>query len=156
MIVVDIFPRDDDSYMYGDLSRTFVKGTPTDKMRDIYDTVYQSHQAALKTFGPGVTLGAVDKAARDVLVERGYPTRLREDGLWEGCYCGVGHGLGLEIHEHPFIRETDEVMVVGQVITIEPGLYIPEIGGCRIEDTIVITEDGYELINTPNYEWIID
>ncbi|MFD2159894.1 M24 family metallopeptidase [Rubritalea tangerina] len=156
MIVVDIFPRDDASYMYGDLSRTFVKGTPSDKMRDIYDTVYQAHQAALACFGPGKPLGAVDKAARAVLEQRGYPTRLREDGLWEGCYCGIGHGVGLEVHEFPFIRETDETMEVGQVITIEPGLYIPEVGGCRIEDTIVITKEGYEFINTPNYDWIIE
>lgn len=156
MIVVDIFPRDDSSYIYGDLSRTFVKGTPTEKMRDIYDTVFESHQAALQAFGPGKPLSGIDKAARDVLEQRGYPTRLREDGLWEGCYCGVGHGVGLDIHEAPFIRDSDELMKVGQVITIEPGLYIPEIGGCRIEDTVVITEQGYELLNQPNYDWVIE
>lgn len=155
MIVIDIFPRDDDSYMFGDISRTFVKGKPSSKMQHIYDTVYLAHQAALENLGPGRTLGSVDQAARKVLDERGYPTRQRPDGQWEGCYCGIGHGLGLEVHEFPFIRNTEEPMLPGQVITIEPGLYLPEIGGCRIEDTIVITETGWEFINTPHYDWVI-
>jgi len=156
MIVVDIFPRDDASYYYGDLSRTFIKGAPSEKQQDIYDTVYESFMMALSKMGPGKKLADVDTAARKVLDDRGYPTRLREDGKWEGCYCGIGHGLGLEIHEPPYIGQNDGVMQVGQVITVEPGLYLPEHGGCRIEDTVVITEDGYEFINTPTYDWVIE
>jgi Xaa-Pro aminopeptidase len=156
MIVVDIFPRDDASYYYGDLSRTYIKGNPTEKQQDIYDTVYESFHAALAEMGPGKKLADVDTAARKVLDDRGYPTRQREDGKWEGCYCGIGHGLGLDIHELPHIGQNDGIMKVGHVITVEPGLYLPEYGGCRIEDTVVITEDGYEFINTPTYDWVID
>ncbi|NWK56425.1 aminopeptidase P family protein [Verrucomicrobiaceae bacterium N1E253] len=156
MIVVDIFPRDDDSYYYGDLSRTYVKGEPTAKQRDIYETVYESFQAALAEFGPGKKMADVDRAAREVLDRRGYPTRQREDGKWEGCYCGIGHGLGLDIHEPPSLGDKEGILQVGHVITVEPGLYIPEVGGCRIEDTVLVTEDGYEFINTPDYEWIIE
>lgn len=156
MIVVDIFPRDDDSYYYGDLSRTYVKGQPTEKQRHIYDTVYESFHAGLAEIGPGRKMSGVDRAARAVLEMRGYPTRQREDGKWEGCYCGIGHGLGIDIHEPPSLSDPDAVFQVGHVITLEPGLYIPEIGGCRIEDTLLVTEGGYEFINSPSYDWIID
>lgn len=156
MIVIDIFPRDDKSYYYGDLSRTYVKGQPTEAQQHIYDTVYESFQAGLAEFGPGKRMADVDRAARNVLEKRGYKTRQREDGKWEGCYCGIGHGLGLDIHEPPSLGDKEGILQVGHVITLEPGLYIPEIGGCRIEDTVVITKDGYEFINTPTYEWVID
>ena len=155
MIVVDIFPRDDDSFYFGDLSRTFIKGQPSEKQQHIYDTVYASHLAALAELGPGKKLGAVDQASRKVLDDAGYPTRQREDGKWEGCYCGIGHGLGLEVHEPPSLRDHDRPMEPGHVLTIEPGLYLPEHGGCRIEDTVVITEEGWEFINTPTYDWVI-
>ncbi|MDA7884319.1 aminopeptidase P family protein [Akkermansiaceae bacterium] len=155
MIVVDIFPRDDDSFYFGDLSRTFIKGQPSEKQQHIYDTVYASHLAALAELGPGKKLGAVDKASRKVLDDAGYPTRQREDGKWEGCYCGIGHGVGLDVHEPPSLRDHDRLMEPGHVITIEPGLYLPEHGGCRIEDTVVITKEGWEFINTPTYDWVI-
>lgn len=156
MIVVDIFPRDDDSFYFGDISRTYIKGAPSEKQQHIYDTVYQAHQACLAELGPGCELSAVDQAGRHVLDAAGYPTRQREDGKWEGCYCGIGHGVGLDVHEPPYLRQQGETMKPGHVITIEPGLYLPEIGGCRIEDTIVVTEDGWDFINTPTYDWVID
>jgi len=155
MIVVDIFPRHNDNYMYGDISRTYIKGQPSEKQQHIYDTVWKSFQAGLKLFKPGALLSDIDQAARAVLVENGYETKLREDGLWEGCYCGIGHGVGLEVHEAPFIRPGKK-LEVGQVITLEPGLYIPEYGGCRVEDTLVITEDGFEYVNTPEYHFVIE
>ncbi|MGC6465510.1 MAG: M24 family metallopeptidase [Akkermansiaceae bacterium] len=156
MIVVDIFPRDDDSFYFGDISRTYIKGAPSEKQQHIYDTVYQAHQACLAELGPECELSAVDQAGRRVLDAAGYPTRQREDGKWEGCYCGIGHGVGLDVHEPPYLRQQGETMKPGHVITIEPGLYLPEIGGCRIEDTIVVTEDGWDFINTPTYDWVID
>jgi len=157
MIVVDIFPRDDDSYMYGDLSRTFIKGQPSEKQQHIHDTVKAAHLAAIEQFKPGAKVKDIDDAARNILKERGYETRKREDGQWEGCYCGIGHGLGLEVHEaEPRIGQHDATLEVGHVVTIEPGLYIPEYGGFRFEDTVVITADGFEFINTPCYDWIID
>lgn len=155
MIVVDIFPRDDHSYYYGDLSRTYIKGLPSAEQQRVYEAVYAAHQVALQGFGPGKKWSHLDRAARQVLEKAGYPTRQREDGKWEGCYCGIGHGVGLDIHEPPFIGATEGTFEIGQVVTIEPGLYLPELGGCRIEDTVVITENGYELINQPNYDWVI-
>ena len=156
LIVVDIFPRDDDSYYYGDLSRTFLKGTPSEKQQHIHDTVYASLKAALGAMGPEKRLIDVDRAAREVLSEAGYQTRLREDGKWEGCYCGIGHGLGLDVHEGPYLGSAEGVLLPGHVMTVEPGLYIPEEGGYRIEDTVVITENGFEFINTPSYDdWVI-
>ena len=118
LIVVDIFPRDDDSYYYGDLSRTFLKGVPTEKQQHIHDTVLTSLQAALGAMGPGKRLAEADRLARDVLKEAGYETRLREDGKWEGCYCGIGHGVGLDVHEGPYLGHAEGEMVPGHVITV--------------------------------------
>ena len=123
-----------------DITRTFCLGTPSDEMRRIYEAVYQANAAARAAAGPGVTCGAVDKAARDVIEAAGY-----------GRYFThrTGHGLGLEGHELPQIASgVSEVLQPGMVFTIEPGIYIPEIGGVRIEDVVHVTETGIETLTS--------
>jgi Xaa-Pro dipeptidase len=123
-----------------DITRTFCLGTPTDKMRDIYDAVLRANQAAQAAAKPGVACSAVDKAARDIIKAAGY-----------GDYFihRTGHGLGLEGHEWPNIASNNDMLLEsGMVFTIEPGIYIPEIGGVRIEDNIVVTEDGVESLTS--------
>lgn len=125
-----------------DITRTFCVGAPTDEMRKIYETVLAANRAALAASRPGVTCGEVDKAARTVIENAGY-----------GQYFihRTGHGLGLEGHELPQIAENvTDVLQPGNVFTIEPGIYVPGLGGVRIEDNVVVTDNGVrELTSYP-------
>ena len=123
-----------------DITRTFCMGAPSDEMRRIYDAVYRANAAARAVAGPGVPCGVVDKAARDVIEAAGY-----------GPYFThrTGHGLGLEGHELPQIASGVETLLeVGMVFTIEPGIYLPDVGGVRIEDDMVVTENGAESLTS--------
>lgn len=123
-----------------DITRTFCLGTPTDEMQKIYDTVLAANQAAIAIAAPGVTCGEVDKAARDVIDAAGYG---------EYFIHRTGHGLGLEGHELPQIAGgVSDVLEPGMVFTVEPGIYIPGFGGVRIEDDVVVTEDGVEVLTS--------
>lgn len=126
-----------------DITRTFCLGTPSDEMKNIYNTVLQANQAAIAISKPGVTCGDVDKAARDVIEAAGYG---------EYFIHRTGHGLGLEGHELPQIASgVDEVLQPGMVYTIEPGIYVPGLGGVRIEDDVVITENGVDVLTQYPY-----
>lgn len=123
-----------------DITRTFCLGTPTQQMREIYDAVLRANLAAQAAARPGVTAHEVDKAARDVIEAAGY-----------GAYFThrTGHGLGLSGHELPNIAANNHtVLQEGMVFTIEPGIYVPEIGGVRIEDNVVVTATGIESLTT--------
>jgi Xaa-Pro dipeptidase len=123
-----------------DITRTYCLGTPSDEMKRIYEAVYQANAAARAISAPGVTCGAVDKAARDVIEAAGYG---------EFFTHRTGHGLGLSGHEMPQIASgVETILEPGMVFTIEPGIYIPAIGGVRIEDDMVVTETGCESMTT--------
>lgn len=127
-----------------DITRTFVIGTPTGEMRNIYDAVKRANEAAHAIAKPGVTAHEIDKAARDVIDEAGY-----------GQYFThrLGHGLGLSGHELPNIAPNDETpLEPNMVFTIEPGIYVPNVGGVRIEDDVVVTETGIESLSTYSRE----
>ncbi len=124
-----------------DITRTFCLGTPTAEMQKIYDTVLAANEAAKAAAGPGVAMGAVDKAARDVINNAGYG---------EYFIHRTGHGLGMDTHEAiPQIAAgvTDELLP-GMAFTIEPGIYIPDFGGVRIEDNVLVTETGIDVLTT--------
>jgi Xaa-Pro aminopeptidase len=124
-----------------DLTRTFYLGeTADDRFWDIYNTVLQAQGAAIEGIRAGVTGKAVDTLARDVIATAGYGDHFGH---------GTGHGLGLEIHEDPrFSVKSDRVIVpAGAVMTVEPGIYLPEYGGVRIEDLMLVTADGYEYLS---------
>lgn len=128
-----------DSYP-ADITRTFCLGTPSDKMLEIYETVLAANTAAREKAAPGVACKDVDKAARDVIEAAGYG---------EYFIHRTGHGLGLEIHEWPNITSINDMLLEpGMVFTIEPGIYIPDFGGVRIEDNVVITETGSESLTS--------
>lgn len=123
-----------------DITRTFCLGTPTQEMQKIYDAVRRANEAAHKISKPGVSCHDIDKAARDVIEDAGY-----------GQYFThrLGHGLGLSGHELPNIApNNDRRLEVNMVFTIEPGIYVPEIGGVRIEDDVVVTENGIDSLTT--------
>ncbi|OUM96884.1 MAG: Xaa-Pro dipeptidase [Thermobacillus sp. ZCTH02-B1] len=123
-----------------DLTRTIVVGEPTDRHREIYGIVLEAQEHALANIRPGMTGREADALTRDVIARYGY-------GEFFGH--GTGHGIGLEIHEAPRLsRHSDAVLEPGMVVTVEPGIYIPGFGGVRIEDDVVITESGIEVLTS--------
>lgn len=121
-----------------DITRTVAFGEPTEAQREIYETVRLAEETAVEKVRPGVTAKELDKAARDVITEAGYG---------EYFTHRLGHGLGISVHEYPSITGTNEfVLEEGMVFTIEPGIYNPEVTGVRIEDDVVVTKDGVEVL----------
>ncbi|VVM04408.1 M24 family metallopeptidase [Methylacidimicrobium tartarophylax] len=134
-IVIDLFPRSRASGYYGDLSRTFVKGEPSEALQRLYDTVAAGKRWVLETMREGTDGRALHRHLLRRFAQAGYPTE-RRGGRWVGFFHGTGHSLGLEIHEPP--RFAAGRFQAGQVMTVEPGLYYPEIGGVRLEDLVVV------------------
>jgi Xaa-Pro aminopeptidase len=153
-IVVDIFPRDISSGGWGDLTRTLCIGEPPAELVRWHADVFAAQQKALHAVAPGISGGELNRIAAEHLAAQGHPTRMDSGGapLSEGFIHYLGHGVGLELHEAPTLDEGGENLLVGDVVTIEPGLYRPGFGGCRIEDVALVTEDGYELLSHAAYE----
>ena len=123
-----------------DETRTFVIGPLDKKHKEVYEVVLEAQMAGLEAAKPGVLGKDIDKAARKVIDDAGY-------GQYFGH--GAGHGVGLNVHEGPSAgKKGDTVLVPGMVVTVEPGIYIPGFGGCRIEDLVVITEGGKEILSS--------
>jgi Xaa-Pro aminopeptidase len=154
-ITVDLFPRDPESGCYADMTRTFCVGDPPAELveqhrlcRDALDLVY----AAIR---PGVLGSDLHRLASDHFQEHGYPTQLsKQPGeiLEEGFYHALGHGIGLEVHELPYLGRNGTELVAGDVVAIEPGLYRKDFGGCRLEDIVLVTEDGCEVLTDYSYD----
>ncbi len=124
---------------------TLVLGDPGPEARRVYETVLRAQRAALETLGPGVPLADVDRAARKVIEEAGYGERFSH---------GTGHGVGLAVHEAPTIHaRSSQVAEPGMVVTVEPGVYLPGRFGVRLEDTVVVTDTGYERITGLPKAW---
>jgi Xaa-Pro aminopeptidase len=133
------------NHYHSDMTRVVFFGEPDPKMKEVYEVVKGAQEAALKICKPGIRAGDLDMEARIWITDRGYG---------ENFNHGLGHGIGLEVHELPVIKSASKydsvVLQPGMAITIEPGVYIPKLGGVRIEDTVVITEDGHRnLTNRP-------
>lgn len=145
-IIVDIFPMNLSNRYYSDMTRTFIKGEPNETLQGMYDAVLESQNAALAMVKAGVNGKDVHSKVAEILHEAGYKTNVhdQEEGkpLTEGFFHGTGHGVGLELHEAPRVALADDELIPGDVISIEPGVYDPRIGGARIEDLVVVTEDG--------------
>ncbi|MBX0285243.1 Xaa-Pro peptidase family protein [Halomicroarcula sp. F28] len=149
-IILDIFPRDKTTKYHADMTRTFCKGEPSDTVREWYDLTERAKTAAFDALEPGATGADVHDAVCDVYEAAGLPTLRSDDRAETGFIHSTGHGVGLDIHELPRLSPSGDELEPGHVVTIEPGLYDPDIGGIRIEDIAVVTEDGYE--NFTEYE----
>ncbi len=145
-IIVDVFPRHQGSRYYADMTRTFVKGEPTPELQKMYDAVLEAQETALSMIRAGVNGRDVHDKVSEVLHARGYKTAKHDaqpgEPLTEGFFHGTGHGVGLEVHEAPRVSTADEELRTGDVVTVEPGVYEPGMGGVRIEDLVVVTGDG--------------
>lgn len=144
-IVIDIFPRSNASGWYADMSRTVCIGMPPGELLQMYDAVLSAQTLAISLLRPGAVGGDIQLAVEAHFATLGFQTRGegKEFTFAQGFVHGVGHGVGQEVHEAPRIgRGSTDVLLVGDVVTIEPGLYYPHIGGVRLEDMLVITETG--------------
>ncbi len=123
-----------------DMTRTIVIGEPEEQHLLIYDLVLKAQLTSLEAVGPGKTGAEIDAIARDIIGEMGY-------GEYFGH--GLGHSLGLEVHESPRLSKTDQtVLQPGMLVTVEPGVYLPGFGGVRIEDLVLVTEGGHEVLSS--------
>ncbi|MFB6091383.1 MAG: M24 family metallopeptidase [Haloquadratum sp.] len=143
-VIVDIFPRSKATRYHADMTRTFVRGDPGDALREWFDLTRTALDAALDTIEAGVTGEAVHDAVCDVYEDAGLPTLRSDQATETGFIHSTGHGVGLDVHERPRLSPDGEELKPGHVVTVEPGLYDPEVGGVRIEDLVVVTEGGYE------------
>lgn len=148
LIILDIFPRDTKTGYYGDLTRTVVKGRATDAQRHLWETVQEGQRRSIAATRARADGKAVHDATKKFFKDQGYPTEQR-DGRHVGFFHGTGHGLGLELHEEPRFQRTRS-FETGMVITVEPGLYYPGLGGVRIEDVVAVTRTGCEVLS--NFE----
>jgi Xaa-Pro aminopeptidase len=154
-VLLDLWPRDRVSACYADMTRTFVVGEPSAELDQYHRLVREALERSLEAVKPGV-------AGRDVYVlvcnlfhEAGFPTGLHKaegEVLEDGFFHGLGHGVGLEVHEQPWLSRYPGRLVEGDVITLEPGLYRSGFGGCRLEDLVLVTKDGGELIADYPYD----
>lgn len=145
-IVLDIFPRSTATGYWGDLSRTVCRGPAPAELKKMNTAVKAAQTAALRAVKAGAWTDDVHNAAAGELERRGFKTETI-DGVLQGLIHGTGHGVGLEIHEAPRVSSAvHKKLRAGNIITIEPGLYYPHIGGIRIEDTILVTKTGYQML----------
>jgi len=150
-IILDIFPRSVETLYNGDCTRTVVHGQIPDEVKAMHAAVCEAKAAGMAAVRAGVTGETVHAATVAVLKHHGYAIGLPKQDA-PSSYCafthGTGHGVGLEVHEPPLLDRNGPELLAGDVITIEPGLYRNDLGGVRVEDMVVVTENGWENLNT--------
>jgi Xaa-Pro aminopeptidase len=149
-LIIDCFPQDKRSGAFADMTRTFVPGTPSDELRKLHADCKSALEIAFDSLRPGRS-DAYAKVA-DHFHSLGYPTQLRHDSagpLVEGFSHSLGHGVGLEVHERPWMGRRSDELREGDVVAVEPGLYRRGVGGVRLEDTVVVTAEGVEHFTDP-------
>ena len=154
-IILDFFPRSVRSGYHGDITRTVVKGRASERLRRMERAVREVERRAAAGLRAGVRGADLHKAALRTFERAGFETG-RRGGKARGFFHGLGHGLGLEIHESPSVSARDEVLRTGDVVTIEPGLYYPETGGVRHENVYLVTAGGSEPLTDCEVPFEID
>ncbi len=153
LIIVDVFPRVTATGYHGDMTRAFLKGRASDAQRALITAVRDAQLAALGCIRTGANGRDVHAACVDVFTCRGYKTKCTPRGS-VGFFHGTGHGLGLDVHEPPRLSATvDYKLKAGSVVTVEPGLYFPGLGGCRIEDVVQVASAKPRMLSSYHYNW---
>lgn len=153
-IIIDVFPRSQKTGYFGDITRTAVRGRASEAVRKIYYTVERAQEVAIEHIRSGARGRDIHENVQGFFRKEGYKTG-KCNGHMEGFFHGTGHGVGLEIHEAPRMgAQTSDVLRKGHVITVEPGLYYPGVGGVRLEDMAVVTANGAR--NLTKFEKVLE
>jgi Xaa-Pro aminopeptidase len=154
-VVFDLFPKDKRTGCYADMTRTYVVGEPTDEIREWHRLVKEALDRSTAEVRPGAHGRALFELVCGLFQEAGYKTQLnKEPGevLEEGFFHSLGHGVGLEVHEDPNLGRGGHELITGDVITVEPGLYRAGYGGLRLEDLVLVTADGHDVLTDYPYD----
>jgi Xaa-Pro aminopeptidase len=155
-VVIDLWPKDPESACYADMTRTFVVGTPPDELVEYHRLVKEALDRSLEATKAGVPGVDIYMLVCEHFEAAGQPTALSKkpgEVLENGFFHGLGHGVGLEVHEAPNLgRGGTAELIPGDVVTLEPGLYRQGFGGCRLEDLVLVTEDGAENLTDFPYD----
>ncbi len=155
-IVIDLWPRDNESGCYADMTRTFCLGEASEQLIEWHRLVKEALDRTREQLRPGVVGRALYDTSCEVFEQAGYQTqRTKTPGqpLQDGYFHSLGHGVGLEVHEEPGMGMTSKnALVAGDVVTLEPGLYQQGVGGCRLEDLLLITENGAVNLTEFSYD----
>ena len=154
-VTVDLCPRDPATGCFTDMTRTFVKGEVDEELQRYHTLVRESLRRALAAIRPGLAVRELHRISCEPFEDAGEPTQLSKkpgEVLLDGFFHSLGHGVGLEIHEAPHLSQNDDVLVAGDVIAVEPGCYRQGFGGVRLEDMVLVTDRGGELLTDYPYE----
>jgi Xaa-Pro aminopeptidase len=144
-----MFPQDETTGYFSDMTRTVSKGDPTPEIIDMYDAVREAQQVGIDKVHAGVSGSDVHQAVVEFFKERGY------ESTTKGFVHNLGHGVGLQVHEAPSLGPSGKALVSGNVITLEPGLYYPGRGGVRLEDIGMVTAKGFNRFTTLRAELVV-
>ena len=154
-VVVDLFPQDPASGCYSDMTRTFCVGEPPGELAKYHRLCREALDRVYDATRPGITGAELHRIASAVFEEQGLPTQLTKQSgevLEDGFFHSLGHGVGLEVHERPVLGRNGEELVAGDVVAIEPGCYRKGFGGCRLEDLVLVTDAGCEVLTEFPYD----
>jgi Xaa-Pro aminopeptidase len=154
-IVFDLFPRDRETGVYTDMTRTYVVGEVPEELREYHRLCKEALDRVVVAVKPGVNGRTLFEIPCELFAEHGYPTQLTKkpgEVLDSGFFHSLGHGVGLEVHERPYLGRVGDDLVPGDVIALEPGLYRPGYGGVRLEDVAIVTDDGIDVVTDYPYE----
>ena len=154
LIILDIFPRVLKTGYYGDMTRTYLKGRPSEAQRRLVATVKDAQRAATRMIRAGVDGRDVHELVQHVFTTAGYETKRGKQGA-TGFIHGTGHGLGLAVHDPGRMGPVSAILPKGAVVTVEPGLYYPGLGGCRWEDVVQVTDGKPKPLSSHPYDWEI-
>ncbi|MDQ6952225.1 MAG: Xaa-Pro peptidase family protein [Mariprofundaceae bacterium] len=152
-IIIDIFPRLLDCGYWGDMTRSYVKGKASPDIKKMYQTVLEGQDIGLEKVYSGAKTRDIHQSILNHFEQQGFPTGIK-NGQQQGFFHGTGHGVGLDIHESPRVSLSDDILRCDQVVTVEPGLYYPKLGGIRLEDMVVVRDNGCD--NLTQHERILE